>query len=119
MSADQYGEQTYIKQGIDPGHITNPDQVLFWIESIGVCSRLAMTMDEEGSERWELNLYDRLRTLTKPRMHSPPLTHQSDSLYKIVSGQVVSETEVNVQAVLDLGLRWPLGNNVIEKSSTS
>ena len=36
-------------------------------------------------------------------MHSHPLTHQSDSLYNIVNGQVGAETEVNVQGAVDIG----------------
>ena len=49
VSGDQYGEQTYIKQGKQAGGLkgisTNPEQVADWIESIGVCSHLAMAMD--------------------------------------------------------------------------
>ena len=49
VSGDQYGEQTYIKQGNQAGGLkgisTNPEQVAVWIESIGVCSYLAMAMD--------------------------------------------------------------------------
>ena len=48
VSGDQYGEQTYIKQGKQAGGLkgisTNPGQVAVWIESIGVCSHLAMAM---------------------------------------------------------------------------
>ena len=41
--------------------------------------------------------------LRQLRKHSHPLTHQSDSLYNIVNGQVVSETEVNVQDAVAIG----------------
>ena len=58
-----------------------------------------MTMDEEGSEIRELDRDDRLRILTEMRK----LTHQSDSLYNIVNGQVVSETKVNVQDAVEIG----------------
>ena len=104
------------------GISTNPEQVAVWIESIGVCSHLAMVMDgmyssnarpasettnvkhkEEGSKRRELDRDDRLRILTELRKHSHPLTHPSDSLYNIVNGQVVSETEVNVQDAVAIG----------------
>ena len=62
-----------------------------------------MAMDEEGSEIRELDRDDRLRILTDLRKHPHPLTHQSDSLYNIVNGQVVSETKVNVQDAVEIG----------------
>ena len=62
-----------------------------------------MPMDEEGREIRELDRYDRLRILTELWNHPHPLTHQSDSLYNIVDGQVVSETKVNVQDAVELG----------------
>ena len=58
---------------------------------------------EEGSKRRELDRDDRLRILTELRKHSHTLTHPSDSLYNIVNGQVVSETEVNVQDAVAIG----------------
>ena len=64
-----------------------------------------MAMDEEGSKIRELDRYDRLRILTELQKHPHPLphplTHQSDSLYNIVNGQVVSE--VTVQDAVKLG----------------
>ena len=62
-----------------------------------------MTMDEEGSEIRELDRDDRLRILKELRKHPHPLTHQSDSLYNIVNGQVVSEMKVNVQDAVEIG----------------
>ncbi len=62
-----------------------------------------MAMDEEGSEIRELDRDDRHRILTELRKHPHPLTHQSDSLYNIVNGQVGSETEVNVQDAVEIG----------------
>ena len=61
-----------------------------------------MAMDEEGCKRRELDRYDRLQILTELRKHPHPRTHQSDSLYNIVNGQVVSETEVNVQDAVQI-----------------
>ena len=61
-----------------------------------------MAMVKEDSKIWELELDDRLRTLTKLRKHSHPLTNQSDSLYNIVNGQAVSETEVNVLDAVEI-----------------
>ena len=62
-----------------------------------------MAMDEEGSEIRELDRDDRLRVVTELRKHPHQLTHQSDSLYNIVNGQVVSETKVTVQDALEIG----------------
>ena len=84
-----WGKQAEGLKGIS----TNPGQVVIWIESIGVCSHLARAMDEQGGNMWELERDDRLRTLTKQRKHSQPLTHQSESQYNIVNGQVVAETK--------------------------
>ena len=41
--------------------------------------------------------------LTELRKHPHPLTHQSDSLYSIVNGQVFTETKVNVQDAMEIG----------------
>ena len=60
-------------------------------------------MDEEGSEIRELDRDDRLRVVTELRKHQHQLTHQSDSLYNIVNGQVVSETKVTVQDAVEIG----------------
>ena len=62
-----------------------------------------MPMDEEGSKTRELGRDDRLRILTELRKHPHPLTHQSDSRYNIVNGQVVSETEINVHDAVEIG----------------
>ena len=62
-----------------------------------------MAIDEEGSKIRKLDRYNRLWILTELRKHSHPLTHQSDSLYNIVNGQVVSETKVHVQDVVEIG----------------
>ena len=61
-----------------------------------------MAMDKEGNEIRELDRDDRLRILTELRKHPHPLTHQSDSLYNIVNGQVVSETKVTVQDAVEI-----------------
>ena len=41
--------------------------------------------------------------MTELRKHPHPLTHQSDSLYNIMNGQVVSETKLNVQDAVEIG----------------
>lgn len=50
VSGDQFGEQTYIKQGKQAGGMkeisTNPQQVAVWIESLGICSHVSMAMDD-------------------------------------------------------------------------
>ena len=67
-------------------------------KSPSVTSRSAsMATDEEGSEIRELDHDDRLQILTELRKHPHPRTHQSDSLFNIVNGQVVSETKVTMQ----------------------
>ena len=58
------------------GISTNPEQVAVWIESIRICSHLAMAIDEEGINRWELDLDDSLHTSTKLRKS---LTHCTTS----------------------------------------
>ena len=87
------------------GISTNPEQVVIWIESIGICSHLAMAMDgmyssnagpvsaaitvkhkEVDSKRRELDRDDMIQILTDLRIHSYPLTHHSDSLDNIVNG---------------------------------
>ena len=86
---------------------------------IAVCSHLARAMDEEGSKRWELctemigsgfsqscgsihNHWHTHRYYSKPMFTIYLWTHQSDSLYNIVDGQVVSKTEVNVQDAVEI-----------------
>ena len=50
VSSDQFGEQTYIKQGKQAGGMkgisSNPEQVAVWIESFGVCSQLSMALND-------------------------------------------------------------------------
>ena len=50
VSSDQFGEQTYIKQGKQAGGVkgisTNPEQVAVSIESFGVCSQLSMALND-------------------------------------------------------------------------
>ena len=62
-----------------------------------------MAIDEEGREIRKLDRYSRLWILTELRKHSHPLTLQSGSLYNIVNGQVVSETKVHVQDIVEIG----------------
>ena len=77
-------------------------------------------MDEEGSEIRELDREYGFRILTELRMHPHPLTHQSDSLYNIVNGQVVSETKVNVQDAVEIGqdTRTSFASSLLEASNT-
>ena len=62
-----------------------------------------MAMDNEGSKIRELDRDDKLRILTELRKHPHQLAHQSDTLYNIVNGQVVSETKVNVLDAVEIG----------------
>jgi hypothetical protein len=124
VSGDQFGEQTYIKQGKQAGGMkgisTNPEQVAVWIESLGVCSHVSMAIDdmyipdkettpsltkhkEEGGKRRELDGQDRQRILDELQTHSHPLTVSSDGLININNGQVASANEVNVQDAVKIG----------------
>eukprot|EP00745_Piridium_sociabile_P013977 TRINITY_DN2058_c0_g1_i7.p1 TRINITY_DN2058_c0_g1~~TRINITY_DN2058_c0_g1_i7.p1 ORF type:complete len:474 (+),score=89.64 TRINITY_DN2058_c0_g1_i7:286-1707(+) len=124
VSGDQFGEQTYIKQGKQAGGMkgisTNPEQVAVWIKSLGVCSHISMAIDdmynpdretvsspvkhkEEGGKRRELDEQDRQRILDELRKHSHPLTDPSESLYNINNGQVASANNVNIQDAVKIG----------------
>ena len=76
MSADQFGEQTYIKKGKMPGGLKgltmSEDQVAIWIESYPVCAIIILAIEsmysaddemkeekrkEEGEKRRILDTY--------------------------------------------------------------
>ena len=50
VSADQFGEQTYIKEGKGSGGLkgisTNAEQVAVWVNSVSICSHLSLALDE-------------------------------------------------------------------------
>ena len=125
VSSDQFGEQTYIKQGKQAGGLkgisTNSEQVAVWIESFSVCSHLSMAVSEmytpshhessasaakhkeEGEKRCILDEQDRRRIVNELNKHSHPLTGQSQFLYNIVNGRVVSDKDINVQNAVEIG----------------
>ena len=49
VPSDQFGEQTYIKQGKGAGGLkdipTNTGQVAVWVNSFSICSHVSMTMN--------------------------------------------------------------------------
>ena len=50
VSSDQFGEQTYIKQGKGSGGLkgisTNDEQVAVWINSFSICSHVSVALDD-------------------------------------------------------------------------
>ena len=79
-SADQFGEQTYIKKGKMPvglkGLTMSEDQVAIWVESYPICAHVTLAIEsmysaddemeeekrkEEGEKRRILDTYDRNR----------------------------------------------------------
>ena len=124
VSSDQFGEQTYIKQGKQAGGLkgisTNCNQVAVWIESFGVCSQVSEVMDsmydhsetsfdpktrhkEEGEHRKTLDEEDRKKILNELEKHSHPLKPSSTSLYNIFNGRVSTEEDVNVHNAVAIG----------------
>ena len=76
LSADQFGEQTYIKKGKMPGGLTgltmSEDQVAIWVESFPLCAQITLAIEsmysaddemkeekrkEEGEKRRILDTY--------------------------------------------------------------
>ena len=104
VSADQFGEQIYIRQGKGAGGLkgisTNADQVAMWVASFPICSQLIDTFDdmypyngtetheskrksrkEEGTKRRQLEAADRQSMRTELQKYYHPLTSPSDHLY--------------------------------------
>lgn len=124
VSADMFGEQTYIRQGKGAGGMkgisTNPEQVAVWIQSFCICSHLSQSLDdmysdtvasektvsnrhkEEGEARRELDAEDRSKIVRMLWENTNPLMTESTLLYHIINGQVADE-KVNVQDVLKIG----------------
>ncbi len=109
VSADQFGEQTYIKQGKGPdglkGISTNPEQVAVWTNSFSIFSHVALVMEDmwsgddtedvaccelqhkkEGDARKKLDNNDHKKLLTELTKNSHPLITNVDTLYHIVNG---------------------------------
>ena len=102
VPADQFGEQTYIKQGKGQGGLkgisTNEDQVSVWVNAHPVCTHLSKVVEEmysmpnniksseedkerkqtkhkeEGERRRELDKNDRQKIAEEFEKHSHPLT---------------------------------------------
>ena len=126
VSSDQFGAQTYIKQGKQAGGLkglsTNAEQVAVWTESFVVCSQVSTILDdmyteeetdptnhcyrhkEESEERRRLDKADRQRILDELKKCSHPLQFPYVSLYNIVNGRMASDEKgINVHKAVDVG----------------
>ena len=121
MSADQLGEQTYIKKGKMPGGLKgftmSEDQVAIWVESYPICAHVTLAIEsmysaddemkeekrkEEGEKRRILDTDDRNRVYEELKKHSHPLKLTSSGLYNIINGKVANAS-VNFQETLKIG----------------
>ncbi len=128
VSADQFGEQTYIKQGKGSGGLkgisTDADQVAIWVNSFSICTHLSLSLDElycpeneekdngrnekpykhkeEGKKRMQLDEDDRNKICQELQKHSHPLQLNTEKLYNIVNGQCAPPC-VNVQEAEEIG----------------
>ena len=126
VSADQFGEQTYIRQGKCAGGLkgisTNAYQVAVWVASFPICSQLIDTFadmypsndtetheansknhKEEGTKRrQQLEAADRRSMRTELQKYSHPLTSSSDHLYNTITGQVAT-ADVNTHQTVEVG----------------
>ena len=124
--SDQFGEQTYIRQGKAKGGrvgITlSPDQVTRWVLSHHICSNVSQSMDamfqsnededydirtnkhkEEGKQRKQLDTTDRKKIQQELGRYSHPLQQtDTNSLFNIVNGRVADD-KVNVHNALANG----------------
>ena len=127
--ADQFGEQTYIRQGKAKGGLVgmtlSPDQVAGWVLSMHVCTMLSLAMDnmfddqenndfdvttkkhkEEGAKRKVLDAADRKKIQEEISRHPHPLQMSNTSvLLNIVNGLVADDTKVNVHDAVAIGER--------------
>lgn len=124
VSADQFGEQTYIRQGKAKGGLVgitlSPDQVTRWFLSHHICNTVSQGMDkmfegeeedydvqsdkhkEEGNNRRKLDADDRKKVLDELKKYPHPLKHDSVDLINIVNGHIGGE-KVNVHNALAIG----------------
>ena len=121
VSADQFGEQTYIKKGKMPGGLKgltmSEDQVAIWVESYPICAYVTLAIEstysaddemkeekrkEEGKKRGILDTDDRNHVYEELKKHFRPLKLTSSSLYNIINGKVANAS-VNIQETLKMG----------------
>ena len=77
VSSDQFGEQTYIKQGKGLGGLkgisTNDEQVAVWINSFSICSHVSLALDNiytpSSTEEIEETFSEGLSELSYSRVH--------------------------------------------------
>ena len=126
--ADQFGEQTYIRQGKAKGGLVgmtlSPDQVARWIFSYYVCNTVSLAMDgmfqsedeeydaktdrhkEEGLQRQKLDRADRMKIKQELDRHPHPLQQsETDGLFNIVNGHVANQ-KVNVHNVFTVAYKY-------------
>ena len=121
VSADQFGEQTYIKKCKTPvglnGLTMSEDQLAICVEPYLICAHDTLAIGsmysaddemkeekrmEEGEKRRILDRDERNRVYEELKKHSHPLKLTSASLYNIINGKVVN-TSVNVHEALKMG----------------
>lgn len=113
VPADQFGEQTYIKQGKGAGGMkgisTSAEQVAVWVNSFSVCAHLNLAVEhmysyageddnphnggadgeqknkhvEEGDGRRRLDKADRRKIAAELEKYSHPLNEQHPGVYNI------------------------------------
>ena len=120
VSADQFGEQTYINNGKMPGVLKgltmSEDQVAIWVESYSICADVTLAIESmysaddemeekrkaEGEKRRILDTDDRNSCLRRVEEAFPSSQITSSSFYNIINGKVVNAS-VNVQETLKMG----------------
>ena len=121
VSADQFGEQTYTKNGKMPGGLKgltmSEDQVAICVESYPVCAHVTLAIEsmdsaddeskeekrkEDGEKRRILDSDDRNSCLRRVEEAFPSCQMTSSSLYNIINGKVANAS-VNIQETPKMG----------------
>ena len=122
VSAEQFGEQMYIKKGKMPGGLKeltmSEDKEAIWVESFPICAHVTLAIEsmysvdddgmkeekrrEEGEKRRILDTYDRNSCLRRVEEAFPSSQITSSSLYNIINVKVANAS-VNVQETLKMG----------------
>ena len=125
VSADQFGEQTYIRYGKSKGGLVDmtlsAEQVACWVLSSPLCQRITQDLQvmfnpdvventtctqakhkEESTHRRVLDTDDRKCIMAEFQMHAYPLTDPSHDLINIVNRKVADDT-INVADAVSIG----------------
>jgi hypothetical protein len=128
VSADQFGEQTYIRYGKSKGGLVgitlSAEQVACWVLSFPFCQRVAHAFEnmfksdteegdttiptkikkhkEEGMKRRKLDTADRNLIMEEFQNHAHPFTDPSQDLINIVNRKVADDS-INVTDALVIG----------------